>query len=1374
MGWSREIPCAPLAFGLCILVLYDTAYAALDKCDISTDCVAALVRDMSSVLESGAPNGTYSAANSTINEFSKCLGVEPALRPLRILAPDQGKEALEPRAHEFQDKTGYRVIFDYVDIPNLAMEVMLALQQNPLLYDGWVIDPTSIVDISTLGGLQPLDTFISNDEDIDWTDITRFMREVSLTYNSSIIGLPMSGKTSTLYYRKDVFAAHNISVPNTWPEFLDIARAFNGSDFNADNMSDYSLCWQTVDCLEKFVVLPQILTSMTQTQGTKSGWLLDPVTLDSVVRGEAMQAALSLYRELMGFVAPGRECTFVHSKFVKGECLMTIKWDELFKMTEVWEPAMHGRVGVAILPGWTDVVDQSGKLQPCTKATCPYATEEVAKDGSVHLVNRAPYFGYGGFAGSVNPFQSHDYMQATYNFFSYVASTNVSTLSLPKANVVGPFRTSHLDVSPGALQRWVQGGFDAGDVRGFLRAQSLTLESRNIALDLRIINGYKYMAVLGEAADNSTSMQPLQIMEVMDQKFKQILHDSGDFNMVRRSYWAGLGIAAPPNVMPRVASLPPGPASSPTTSNPSSSGNDSWHTAVIATCVLGGLVILALAGLAVFMWHRGTGLWSRTPRAAADTTIVVTDIMESTQLWESLSQDTMDRAVGTHHAIIRRLLSKHAGYEVATEGDSFLLSFNAPDRAIRFSLELQAALLAAPWEEELLQHPICAPVWLAAANDSVPCAGDSSSWKGTFPACQDIMTVMASPSQGELDAEPLSLLRVKSSAWGSLSNMLDVQSKPGVVGSVRRNPDMPSPHHAAVAATLLNMAEHLEAGQTRVGVELSQAPESILSCISVASYLQHAWKVVEAPASQSLLAAELAPKLAIRGLRVRVGMHSGVDKSNLVHNKAAGRLSYTGYPLAMAKATCDAAQGGMVLLSASTFMRLHMGDKDVSKLLRDVTMACVGEYALKDQSMPPAVLYQALTGTLLPSVGLLGLPRSPQRHQLGIMEAPLGRVTIVFANLVGVSTLLAWNHELASRSLDLYHARASQELERVGGYMVELTGGLCLASFTKPLDAVAFGVSLIEELKNEDWPDELLSHELCEEVALEDGGSEFFQRCATSSSNLQLNGGSAPVTLAASADSSSTLMRSSHLSRHKVILFRGPRYKVGIDIGTVSGDMSAVTGRLNYRGKVMNRAARIAERAFSGQCWCSAGVWECSLSDERFEQPDCNLQFRELGQHLLKGVQEPMQLVQCSLRSSAPVSAVRTPGTSTRYSACASHRAPASNLGSHRSSHSYEGQRPPPLSVPQSTMSPKPSMRILPSKMFTNPLAHIPSLKMQSTLTRSPQVKGTGASKRHVMFGPIDIESGSEPEARTPPHGMASREMSMTSTPVVPEESESM
>jgi hypothetical protein len=63
--------------------------------------------------------------------------------------------------------------------------------------------------------------------------------------------------------------------------------------------------------------------------------------------------------------------------------------------------------------------------------------------------------------------------------------------------------------------------------------------------------------------------------------------------------------------------------------------------------------------------------------------------------------------------------------------------------------------------------------------------------------------------------------------------------------------------------------------------------------------------------------------LLFRGLRVRCGMASGTLVEHIARNTTSGRVTYSGPLQAAAQACVDAAQGGMVLLQASTFGRVR-------------------------------------------------------------------------------------------------------------------------------------------------------------------------------------------------------------------------------------------------------------------------------------------------------------------------------------------------------------------------------------------------------------------------------------------------------------------
>ncbi len=64
-------------------------------------------------------------------------------------------------------------------------------------------------------------------------------------------------------------------------------------------------------------------------------------------------------------------------------------------------------------------------------------------------------------------------------------------------------------------------------------------------------------------------------------------------------------------------------------------------------------------------------------------TVLITDIVGSTQMATELGGQRWSDVLQQHHAIVRALLSRYRGEEVDTAGDGFLATFDGPARAIR-------------------------------------------------------------------------------------------------------------------------------------------------------------------------------------------------------------------------------------------------------------------------------------------------------------------------------------------------------------------------------------------------------------------------------------------------------------------------------------------------------------------------------------------------------------------------------------------------------------------------------------------------------------------------------------------------------------------
>jgi predicted ATPase/class 3 adenylate cyclase len=90
-------------------------------------------------------------------------------------------------------------------------------------------------------------------------------------------------------------------------------------------------------------------------------------------------------------------------------------------------------------------------------------------------------------------------------------------------------------------------------------------------------------------------------------------------------------------------------------------------------------------------------------------TLVFTDIEGSSTLWDA-APTTMREALAVHDEVMRRTLAARSGYEVKTQGDSFMVTFDSPLSAACWCLDVQDELLKGPWPDALLALPGCEPV----------------------------------------------------------------------------------------------------------------------------------------------------------------------------------------------------------------------------------------------------------------------------------------------------------------------------------------------------------------------------------------------------------------------------------------------------------------------------------------------------------------------------------------------------------------------------------------------------------------------------------------------------------------------------------------
>ncbi|KAG1668808.1 hypothetical protein FOA52_004902 [Chlamydomonas sp. UWO 241] len=206
------------------------------------------------VAQTPSAEDKYSTVASVVNAFvESCTGGfeehSRGFNPLHVLVPSLEEEDMKRITSDFQESTGYKVIVEPVELNDIVRELIFTEHTSPLAYDGWLASGLAVVDLVTKTTLvDSIDSFIASDTKIQWSDVTEYVREISSTYGGATIGVPISGKPLSLSYRRDVFTAANLSVPNTWEDMVLAAQILNSTDFNADGTTDFALCWQLTEC----------------------------------------------------------------------------------------------------------------------------------------------------------------------------------------------------------------------------------------------------------------------------------------------------------------------------------------------------------------------------------------------------------------------------------------------------------------------------------------------------------------------------------------------------------------------------------------------------------------------------------------------------------------------------------------------------------------------------------------------------------------------------------------------------------------------------------------------------------------------------------------------------------------------------------------------------------------------------------------------------------------------------------------------------------------------------------------------------------------------------------------------------------------------
>ena len=332
---------------------------------------------------------------------------------------------------------------------------------------------------------------------IEWDDVLPIYKDSILSWDDKAYGFPYDGDCINLYYRKDIFQnkenrakflkeyGYELVAPTTWTMYEDVAKFFNGWDWDNDGEIEYGT---VVNRSKGFASILQFFTQAAAyaKHPDDKAFYFDVDTMKPRINNRGFVKALEDYISIMRYAPKEIQNYQVHDirkSFVAGDVAMAIDWADMGTMAVNSEiSVVKDKIAYALLPGFDRVYNSQTKKWD----------EQYNNVSSI--------------AGNWTIFVNKDSKnkKLAFEFASHMTSAKITKKFTTKSwSGINPSRHSHFnDVSA-----WSESGFSKESAKAYLDIISKALDNKNVMVDIRIpgssqyydaISNYIYLAIKGE------------------------------------------------------------------------------------------------------------------------------------------------------------------------------------------------------------------------------------------------------------------------------------------------------------------------------------------------------------------------------------------------------------------------------------------------------------------------------------------------------------------------------------------------------------------------------------------------------------------------------------------------------------------------------------------------------------------------------------------------------------------------------------------------------------------------------------------------------------------------------------------------------------
>jgi multiple sugar transport system substrate-binding protein len=330
--------------------------------------------------------------------------------------------------------------------------------------------------------LSPIPKKVRDNEAFD--DIHPVYRDRLMKWQKNWLAITVDGDLFSGYYRKDLFEdtshqadfrdryGYELSAPDTWAQYRDIAEFFTGRQDNKGNTL-YGTVEAFVRGGQQFWNLFSRASAYANHPQRPGAQFFDPDTMQAQINNPAWVRAVNEYRDIVKYSPPGAlDFGIVEARqpFIKGQTAMILDWGDTGQLSANPEiSSVAGNVGFFVLPGTRQVWD--------------YVNQRWE---TMERPHKAPFLAFGGWVGSVP--KSSKQKEAALDYLMWYSSPENSLKDVVSSGTgINPYRYTHFS----NIDAWSK-AFTPSAAANYLGVLKASLDSPNVALDLRLPGFHDY------------------------------------------------------------------------------------------------------------------------------------------------------------------------------------------------------------------------------------------------------------------------------------------------------------------------------------------------------------------------------------------------------------------------------------------------------------------------------------------------------------------------------------------------------------------------------------------------------------------------------------------------------------------------------------------------------------------------------------------------------------------------------------------------------------------------------------------------------------------------------------------------------------------